>query len=169
MNSKLKNRLIFLGSFVLLLAAFAFWYKVTYSMKLHQNSDINSAAFPTKILIATQGSTFKDAVVTNIINFYKKDSVFIKTIDVSQLHTLNLTSYNAIVILHTWEYGKPPRSVKQFIYDNINDKNKMIVYATSGAGTNKIEGIDAIVGESIIENASDVSDKIIDKIEILLR
>ncbi|HBR53870.1 MAG TPA: hypothetical protein DEA82_06665, partial [Flavobacteriaceae bacterium] len=77
--------------------------------------------------------------------------------------------YNAIILLHTWEYGKPPRIVSQFINENSALKNKMIVYATSGAGNNKIEGIDAMAGESILENASDVSDEVIEKIESILK
>lgn len=44
----------------------------------------------------------------------------------------------------------------------------MIVYATSGAGTNNMEGIDAMAGESIIENAHDISDEIIEQIEALI-
>lgn len=169
MKTKFKNRLVFLIGFIILLLAFAFWYKVTYSMEIAENKEINSASLSSKILIATQGSTFKDAIVTNIINFYKKDSVHIKIIDVSQLQNSEPGLYKSIVILHTWEYGKPPQVVEQFINENTLYKDKIIVFTSSGAGTNKIEGVDALVGESIIENASDISDEIIGKIEIILR
>ena len=168
MKVKLKNRLVFIMGFILLLVAFAFWYRITYSMEMAENKGINSPALSTKILIATQGSDFKDAIVTNIINFYKKDSVYIKTMDVSQLQNVDPSVYKAVVILHTWEYGKPPQSVTQFIHENLTDKQKMIVFTSSGAGDNKIAGVDAMAGESIIENASDISDEIIEKIETLL-
>tara|TARA_R100000935_G_scaffold15425_2_gene30776 strand:+ start:7667 stop:8152 length:486 start_codon:yes stop_codon:yes gene_type:complete len=160
---------LFVLGIVLVLLAFGYWYKLTYSMEVAENSGINSPQLATKILIATQGSDFKDAIVTNLINFYKKDSVHLKTIDVTQLRQVKPNEYNAIILLHTWEYGKPPRIVSQFINENSALKNKMIVYATSGAGNNKIEGIDAMAGESILENASDVSDEVIEKIESILK
>ncbi|PKA84503.1 hypothetical protein ATE92_2695 [Ulvibacter sp. MAR_2010_11] len=169
MNTKLKNRLLFIFSFAMLLFAFAIWYKVAYSMEVAEIKLVNSTSLHTKILVASQGSDFKEAVVINIINFYKKDSIHIKKIDVSQLQQVQAQNYSAIIILHTWEYGKPPRGVTQFITENEQLKHKMIVYATSGAGSNKIEGIDAMSGESIIEKASDVSDTIIEKIEYILK
>lgn len=168
MKSKLKNRVLFLGILAALLVAFAVWYKITYEMEVAQSKAIHSPNLTTKVLVATQGSDFKDAVVTNIFNFYKKDSVYIKAIDVSQLPQVDSSKYNVIVILHTWEYGKPPASVLEFIENNSERKHKMIVYATSGAGNNKIEGIDAMAGESILENASDVSDAILSKMESMI-
>ena len=169
MKTKVKTRVLFLLGFVLLLLAFSFWYKVHYSMELAQNRELNSPALATKVLVATQGSDFKNAIVTNIINFYKKDSVYIKIVDISQLQQIKFEGYNAIVILHTWEYGKPPLEVSQFISNNLNYKDSIIVFATSGEGNNKIEGIDAMAGESILENASDVSDVIIEKINKIIK
>ncbi|HBR53871.1 MAG TPA: hypothetical protein DEA82_06670, partial [Flavobacteriaceae bacterium] len=85
MRSKFISRVLFVLGIVLVLLAFGYWYKLTYSMEVAENSGINSPQLATKILIATQGSDFKDAIVTNLINFYKKDSVHLKTIDVTQL------------------------------------------------------------------------------------
>lgn len=169
MKTKFKNRVIFFVILSILLAAFAFWYKATYSMSETTGVVINTKEMPIKIAIASQGSAFKNAMVTNIINHYKKDSVFINVDDVSKLTTLSLQDYNAIVILHTWEYGKPPMAVSEFIEKNISEKNKIIVFASSGAGNNKIEGVDAIAGESILENTGDYTDRIIEKIEKLIR
>lgn len=115
----------------------------------------------TNLLIATQGSDFKRAIVTNIKNHFKLDTVFLNIIDVKDLHTIDINEYKAVVIIHTWEYGSPPASVTNFIFKNLDEKQKLIVLTTSGKGTNKIEGIDALSGESIVENASDYSDEII--------
>jgi len=169
MRSKIKSRLIFLGSIVLFLVVFAFWYNATYKMDEVSGYVINSKEMPVKIAIASQGSPFKDAIVTNIINHYKKDSVFINVDDVSKLVTLSVAEYDVIIVLHTWEYGDPPKVVSEFIETHISEMEKIIVLGTSGAGTNKIKGIDAMAGESIIENASDLSDEIIEKIEKLLQ
>lgn len=169
MKSKIKNRLIFFGVIVLLLGAFSFWYKTTYSMEEIVGYSLNSDALSKKIAIATQGSPFKNALVTNIVNHYKKDSVFINVDDISKLPTLSVQEYDVIIIIHTWEYGNPPEVVSQFINKNISTKEKLLVVATSGQGTHKIEGVDALAGESILENASDLSNTIIEKIEMLLQ
>lgn len=48
-------------------------------------------------------------------------------------------------------------------------KQKFVVLETSGKGTNKIDGIDALSGESIIVNASDYSDEIIERIAKIIK
>jgi hypothetical protein len=169
MKSNLKNRLLSLLLIILTINSLAFWYKLAYSMELAENRGINNTELSTKLLIATQGSDFKNAVVTNVINFYSKDTVHIKTIDVSQLQQIKPDVYSVIVIFHTWEYGKPPQEVRQFISENVNYKDRIIVFATSGAGNNKMDGIDALAGESILENTSDVSEKIIEKIDKIIK
>ncbi len=148
----------------LLLMALSLWYKDTYSMEEVSTEQLYSENLETNILIATQGSEFKRAIVTNIKNHFKLDTVFLKIIDIKELNTVNPNEYRAVVILHTWEYGKPPSPVTDFITKNIEDKHNFIVLGTSGKGTNKIEGIDALAGESILENASDYSDEIITRL-----
>ena len=95
--------------------------------------------------------------------------MFINIADVSELPTLPIDAYNVIIILHTWEYGKPPKVVSEFIEAHTSEKDNMIVMATSGAGTNKINGVDLLAGESILENASDSEDEIIERIEAQIK
>lgn len=166
---KFKKISIAIISLMLVLIALGFWYKATYSMEDTAPKQVNLADLDTKILIATQGSDFKRAIVTNIVNHFKLDSTFLNIIDVKDLNTKNTNDYKAIVILHTWEYGNPPPSVLDFIAENLKYKSKLIVMATSGKGTNKIGGIDALSGESIIEDASDYSDEIIERINRILK
>ena len=138
-------------------------------MEVVENREMNSEQLSTKILIATQGSTFKDAVVQNVMSHYELDSVYIKLVDVSRLTQINENDFKAIVILHTWEYGKPPKPVITFIDNYKRAKDKLIVLTTSGEGTNELKGIDTLAGESIIEDASDYADEIIERIEKLVR
>jgi hypothetical protein len=130
---------------------------------------INSEDLEVKVLIATQGSEFKSAIVTNIENQFKLDSVFLRIIDAKMLGSVNTLDYRAIVIINTWEYGKAPKEVMDFIQQNSASMDKTIVLTTSGEGTNKPPGIDALSGESILENAGDYSDEIIERIYALLR
>lgn len=148
--------------------ALGFWYKQRYSMEEVAKEQLHSKNSETNILIATQGSDFKRAIVTNIKNHFKLDTVFLNIIDVKDLPNIEINEYKAVVIIHTWEYGSPPVSVTNFISKNLDAKEKLIVLATSGKGTNKIEGIDALSGESIVENASDYSDEIIARLVKIL-
>lgn len=163
-----RNRFLFLGIVVVSIAAFAFWYKVTYSMEEASNYTIHTKEMPVKMAIATQGSNFKDGVVSALVKKYRNEEIFINVLDISSLHSLPVKEYDVVIILHTWEYGKPPKEVTTFIDEHIAGQNKFIVLATSGEGSNKIEGIDAIAGESIVENVGEYSDKISVRIDEII-
>ncbi len=153
---------------VVLFFLFALWYKYRYSMEPVEPHTINSETFDKKLLIAAQGSTFKDALVKNVIDHYKNDSVFIKVIDVADLSNVNDSDYNALLLLHTWEYGRPPESVETFIKEHNAHIDKIVVVTTSGEGSNRMEGIDGLAGESIIANMPRYTDWVIMKLDLLL-
>jgi flavodoxin len=130
--------------------------------------EINSPTNQYKLLIATQGSEFKNALTENIVNYYKKDRLYIKVIDVSQLNKTNTKNYNAILLIHTWENLKPPIEVERFIESNKEIDNKIIIYTTSGNGSYKMEHVDALTGESKMEDVEKVSNQIIQKLDAIL-
>ncbi len=167
-RKQIRNIIFILTIIILIIMALGLWYRERFSMEEVATGQLHSENSETHILIATQGSDFKRAIVTNIENHFKLDTVFLKIIDVKKLNVININEYSAVIILHTWENGKPPASVTNFISNNMDEKQKFIVLATSGKGTNKIEGIDALSGESIVENASDYSDEIIARLVKIL-
>ncbi len=157
--------LLLLVIFLIFLA----WYKHTYSMGIAQSSEVNSPDLERKLLIGTQGSDFKDSVVTGILNHFRSDSIYIKVVDVSALENVDSSIFDAIVLIHTWEIGKPPESVQVFINKNYGLKNKVVVLTTSGEGSEKMDEVDAITGESVLEDAPLFTDKIIQKLNPLLK
>ena len=130
---------------------------------------VNSKDLNRKLLIATQGSAFKDTVTGRIVNHYKQDSVFIKVIDISSLQDIAPEEYTAILLVHTWENWKPPLAVKQFIERTTGHKDKIVILTTSGEGTYQMKGVDALTGESNLEEAPVFANKIIDKLEVKLK
>lgn len=165
-----SKRILFI--FLALMIAFfavALWYKYEYAMEISEEYAINNQELELKLLIATQGSEFKDAVVGKIINEYKIDSVFIKVIDVSSLPKIIAQDYTAIVLIHTWENWQPPKAIEDFVNDTMVDKNKLIVLTTSGEGSYKMDEVDAITGESKLENVTSFADIIIKRLESLLK
>lgn len=152
-----------------LLFFLALWYKHEYSMNKVQGYDLNAPSLSTKLIIATQGSEFKDKITNDILEKYRSDSIFIKIIDVSMLQKINPKDYNAVVVMHTWENWKPPIEVKEFIKRTRDHKEKIIVLTTSGEGSYKMDDVDAITGESKLESTTSYSNKIIERLKPLLK
>ena len=162
-----KFLLIFLA---VMIAFFLFliWYQYHYSMDVVAPYTINPPTLEKKVLIATQGSEFKNKVTSGIVDYFKADSVYIEVVDITSLPTINLEKYNALVIIHTWENWKPPITVQTFIEKYPEFSNKIVVFTTSGEGSYKMEGVDAITGESKLADAPLFVDTIIERLNKIL-
>ena len=160
--------------FVILGVIFAFflllmWYQYQYSMDVIEPYAINSPSLEKKLLIAAQGSEFKDKVTTGIVDRYTSDAIYIRVIDVEELQGIDPKDFNALVIIHTWENSKPPVAVKVFIDRIENDRDKIVVLTTSGEGSYKVKDVDAIAGESILEDAPVFVKEIISRLDSILK
>ncbi len=167
MKSKFNIYLSFLLVIIISLGLMLYYY-LTFSMYEIEGYKVNAPNTTGSLLIATQGSDFKDKITEELLAYYNPKEVYIQVTDISKLEEVDPKKYNAFIIMHTWEYGNAPVSVKKFLDNNTNIRDKIVVLSTSGNGTNKIEGVDAITGESIMENTSDNTKKIINKIEPIL-
>ncbi len=92
-----KKYVIAALSGIALLFLFMTWYKYTYSMDLATTYEINSPSLENRLLIATQGIRFKNAITHGIVNRYKNDSVFIRVIDISDLAQINPNEFDVIL------------------------------------------------------------------------
>ena len=153
----------------LLFILFAVWYKYQYSIDTAKSFEVNTSMLDRKLIIATQGSEFKNEITKNIVEFYKPDSIYIKVVDISSLLEIDPQNWNALVIMHTWENWKPPIDVKAFIDRTQAFHNKIVVLTTSGQGSFKMKGIDAITGESKLEKTASYAHLIIERLDPLLK
>jgi hypothetical protein len=128
---------------------------------------VNDPSSEQRLLIATQGSTYKDAVVASVVERLSGRPIFIQVVDVTALPDVGENQWDAIVVLHTIEYGKAPAPAQAFI-DRVGKTGKVVVLSTSGAGDFKIEGIDAISSASRMTDVPGQVDKIQSRIEPLL-
>lgn len=142
---------------------FSIWYTERYGMDRIAPFEINDASLDNRVLIATQGSVYKDQVVADIISSFYYDSIYIKVVDVTELGKERVTDWDAMIILHTWEIGVPPQSVTDFVA-KVVDREKLIVVATSGSGEEFIEGIDGISSASLMHEIPNQVQLIVDKI-----
>lgn len=162
----LKRIGLVVGALVILFIAFAFWYRASYSMEIVAGYEVNTNS-QQHVLIATQGSKFKDAIVARLVEQLKARPVDIKVIDVSDLSTVQESDWNAIVIIHTWEYSKPPKAVQEFAA-RIQSKSNVVVLTTSGDGDYKLGGYDAISSASKLSEVDAIVDELINKIDRIL-
>jgi hypothetical protein len=154
---------------VLVFFLFLLWYQYRYSMEVVAPYEVNSPDMPGKVLIATQGSDFKDIITNAVVSQLRSDSIYISVIDVTSLAAVDPRNFDGILIMHTWENWKPPAEVRSFIERTRNDSAKIVVLSTSGEGSYKMEGVDALTGESVIEGAPVFTERIMEKLYPLLR
>ena len=165
-KKKVTISILVVGVLFLLLAV---WYKHEYSMDPAKGFEINNPNHAPKLLIATQGSAFKNEITKRIVNYYQQDSIFIKVIDISSLQKIDPKDFDALLIIHTWENWEPPADVNYFIDRTKAYKDKIVVLTTSGKGTFKMEDTDAITSESKLKNAESYTNKIIQRLNPLLK
>ena len=131
---------------LVLVAVMSYWTR--HSMAQAREFEANPpAAALAKVLIATQGSAFKDSIVAGVVAHLQPLAVYVKVIDVAGLPRVQEAEWDAIVVIHTWELGKPQADAQKFI-SRAGDSRKVIVLSTSGEGIFKMEDADAISSAS---------------------
>jgi hypothetical protein len=120
-----------------------------------------------KILIATQGSAYKNALVEGVIEATKERQLTIEVIDVSLLSNVKIEDWDAIVIMHTWENWQPQIDAARFSQRHAN-LDKVIFLATSGQGELTIPGVDAITSASLLADVPKHVTDIVSKIDTVL-
>jgi len=144
-----RGRRILIGSAVavILFAGLLTWFRAEYSMAPAKAFAVNDPASPQRVLIATQGSAFKDAVVQGVVDKLKPRPIYIQVMDVSGLGAVDERDWNVIVVLHTFELSRPQPDAAAFVA-RAKSSHKIVVLGTSAEGTFKIEGIDALTSAS---------------------
>ncbi|MEQ8218343.1 MAG: hypothetical protein RIM68_11165 [Arenibacter sp.] len=166
---KFRKIFLVLLSIAVVFLVFMFWYQNEYAMDNAQEYEVNSPGENSRLLVATQGSEFKNTITAAIVDYYKTEAVYIKVIDVSALAGVNPNNYDALLIIHTWENWKPPSAVKAFMDRTKDYRDKTVVLTTSGEGSYKMEGVDAFTGESNLEETPMFVGEIIKKLNSLLK
>jgi hypothetical protein len=152
---------------LLLVAGFAFSYLAQHGMKPSASYESGLPSLPHHVLIATQGSPYKDRLVDGLVTQQKARGTYVKVIDVAELSGVRANEWHAIVIVHTWEFGKPPKVVSDFLA-RLDQRDKVIDVATSGSGHEKLAGVDALSSASVVDDVSDLVRQIGAKIDALL-
>jgi hypothetical protein len=164
MTKRTRRIALSIAAAVIIVVGFLAWYRVHFAMDPAGTFSVNDPASERRILIATQGSAFKDAVVAGVVDRLRQRSIFIQVVDVSSLSGVNEHDWDAIVLLHTNEYGRAPAAA-QALVDRVESTGKIVVLSTSGAGDFKIKGVDAISSASRMTDVPARVDELLARID----
>lgn len=148
----------------LFLNVFFIWFNSLQQMEYVEEYQINTHIQERSLLIATQGSDYKNALVDQIIQHYEQTKTFIKVTDVSSLRSANPDDWDAIVIIQVWEKWAPQTAVENFVREHY-DPQKMFIVTTSDSEDSQMDNIDGISGASSIERVGEDKDIILKWLE----
>jgi hypothetical protein len=127
------------------------------------------AAFNKKVLVATQNSKFKQAVVSEIYDELDHNSIYLKIVDVKRLKNQSSGEFSAVVIINKCMAGRPDPRVESFI-DREPQKNKIIVLTTGILDSWKpdVPGVDAITSASVLDKSDQIARSIVNRVLMLV-
>lgn len=143
--------------------------KQKYSNETNHPYDVAAPNLDRQLLIINQGSPFKDSITAIVAEHYKSILKTVEVIDVKAFAKTEAADFDVILILYRWEAGAPPEAVQLFMDKNASLKNRMLILATSWNGLEKPKDVDAITGASIVEDVPVFRNKIIKKVDRLLK
>lgn len=123
------------------------------------------AVLKSSVLIATQKTKFKQAVVSEIRKALNQNSIHTKIVDVKYLRDQGTRDFSAVVIINRALAGRPDPRVESYI-DNEPQKNKLIVLTTGmlDAWKPDTEGVDAMTSASVLNKSDKIAKTIVDKV-----
>ena len=159
---------ILVALIVLLVCAFIIYYLI-FSQEVIEPFEVNSPDLETKVLIGSQGSDFKHALLKELTERIGRKNIYIKIIDVTILSGIKEESWDAIILINTIEWYKLQKDVRIFL-NSVQATDKIIMLATSGDGDMKPKKcrIDTITSASKLNKVDEKFEIILSKLEQML-
>jgi hypothetical protein len=163
-----KKILIGIGVLIILLVIISGIYLLIHVQDVAEPMEVGSPEMNKKILIASQGSKYKNIMVDTLIARLKTEDVYISVIDISNLSEIDQEDWDAEVIINTTEGWKVPEPVKEFL-DRIEKPDEVILLITSGNGVWKSEDckVDILTSASKVADISEKANSIEEKVNSL--
>ena len=165
-GNRLRVVMVTIVAGIILIFAGLSWYKYQYSMEIIAQQEYNEGE-RVRVLVASQGSEFKAALADELIKGTVSKSIHVKLIDVTRLDKVNESKWDAIIIIHSWEYFKPEKNTKSFV-KSLPSKEKLILVTTSADGKLGMKNVDGVSCASSLAEVGDISDKILNRLVSIL-
>jgi hypothetical protein len=125
------------GGIVLVLLAIILIFSSIYVYKHYPRKidsfEVNDEHLPNKILIASQGSDFKNELLNHLVNKIDNDSTYIKVVHTSKLFEVGLDNWTTVVIINTCVADKLQKSVTNFL-SKVPEDYPLYMVITAGDG-----------------------------------
>jgi len=150
---------------------YAAWMTVVFSScsRNIKEMTINNLDAPHKIVIASNGSDFRDGIRDKIIRKYS-DNCYIEVINLDKLQEVEYDRYDAILVMDAIiAWGKLNPEMRNYI-DSLGDKKKIVLFLSAGDEELQYSynGVDAISSASVVEEEEKAVREITGKIDALL-
>lgn len=165
----LKIVLIVIGS---LIALFVITFGIYLLLNIQgkaESFEVGNPELEQKVLIASQGSDFKNVLVDSLTTHLKEKPLYIKVVDVSALGNVNEEEWDALVLIHACQQYKINPDVKKYL-DKAKNLSKVILVITSGSGEWKTDEyeVDIFTSASKLNELNSLVSSILDKIKTIL-
>ena len=109
------------------------------------NVDIDTDA---RVLFATHKTDRKDAIMEEIVQYYRDKPIYISVIDAHTLSDVRIEEWDGVVIFSAIEFGQPPKEVLSFVRDNEGSDDMALFLTVNSGRWNTDLDIDAITSAS---------------------
>jgi len=165
----LKIVLLVIGCIILVLIILFVIYLWMNKQGVIESSEIGNPELEHRVLIASQGSGFKNALVEGLSTNLEQRQIYIKVLDVTVLSEVSEQDWDAVILIHSVEMSKLQPDVKAFL-DRAHNLGKVILITTSGPGTWKTDDydVDIITSASKKEKLPGLTEDILKRLDVLL-
>ena len=160
---------IIAGSLAGLLLITAVGYRFLFSQGVAESFEVNDPGLPQKVLIASQDSSFKNALVSGIIAELKEKPIYISVVDISALPKINEDDWNAFVVINMCQSSSLQPDVKDYLAQ-AQKPDRIVLLTTSGSGDWKPEAspVDSMSAASQKVNAEALAAQILERLDTIL-
>jgi hypothetical protein len=157
------------GAYLLCVLCATVWF-LGCAPKVITPHTIGTIGSERRVLIATQESQFKEAVINRVIEELEGDEVYIEVVDLKALSQKPRERYEAVVILNEYQFFSLHHHVRKYLKDADEEEKKKIILITTAGSPHRVREVtevDAISSASKPERADTVSETILQKVHTL--
>jgi len=154
---------LFAGGCFALAAAFSLWYLIEFYPRTAESFEVNSPDQPTRVLVATQGSEFKNGLVSAVCDRLRTKPVHVRVIDVGSLDDIDISEWNKVLVVNTAMMNIMSGPARRLVARG-EGLDKVLLFVTSGGADFKPAdlAVDALSGASRKRDTDRLADLILD-------
>ncbi len=140
---------IFLGSCLALVVAGCLWYVYEFYPRAAEPYEINSPDQPTRVLVATQGSEFKNGLVAAVCDRLAMRPVYVKVMDVGGLDAIDTREWDKVLVVNTAMMNTMSAPARRLVARGEGLDNVLLFVTSGGADFKPADlRVDALSGAS---------------------